>query len=368
MTYNKVLSEGVHIVALSLEEAMDISSLFPEKISGSSIEKLTDNGTWSKKQIVLYEDNHLMVNHKKMILEPFSTIRLDLKRPIAICWNIKFFSNSGIKPINMNFEEGFDIREALNMANLASLAYRDEKSIKSVLQHHYYKFTNIEYGSEQDSFINLKTKKLLMPFFKLFKKYIKRVDLQFFLAQTIDTNTGKKLLIIIFKGTQENVDWTTNLARKAVRFSNVGYVHEGFKKTSEVFFKRIKNYKIADDFRSTRLSNNLKTLNDDYKILIGGHSLGGAIATLTGCYLYNLGIAKENMEIYTFGAPPVGTKAFCQYYENKVNVYRIVNKNDVIPMLDKVMNFSHIGKKIVLESNNIEAHSCASYVDNLLNY
>jgi len=365
MILKKELPVGIHIIALPITAVTDISSIFPAQISGSTIEILLKSGYWSKKQTILYEHNHLMVSHRQLSLEPFSTIRLNLKRAIIIDWNIEFSSNSSIKKADMNYYIGFDVIEALNMAQLSNLVYEDEKDIFSALENNY-KFDNFFYGSEQDYCKNSKIKKLWNPLIKIFNKYINRIDLQFMMAQTIDENTGKKLLIIVFRGSQEAYDWVTDLTFKQDRFSNKGHVHKGFKKSLHTFLKRIKNYEIARNFKASQLSKNVATLNNEYKILIGGHSLGGAIATLTGCYLSNLGINKENMEIYTFGAPPVGSNDFCAYYKNKINLYRIVNENDIVPKLDKVLKFSHFGKEIILESNEGEIHSCTDYIDNII--
>jgi predicted lipase len=94
--------------------------------------------------------------------------------------------------------------------------------------------------------------------------------------------------------------------------------------------------------------------------------LGGALATLVGCYLYEIGIKPENLEIYTFGAPPVGTEEFCANYENKFNIFRLVNENDVVPKIDKITKFFHLGEAFILPSNEGEVHSCEGYIDNII--
>jgi predicted lipase len=73
------------------------------------------------------------------------------------------------------------------------------------------------------------------------------------------------------------------------------------------------------------------------KVLITGHSLGGAIATLCALDLqYNLkeGSMKdkkspEKLQCITFGSPRVGNKAFVKSYNRRVpNTCRVVNGND----------------------------------------
>jgi len=94
--------------------------------------------------------------------------------------------------------------------------------------------------------------------------------------------------------------------------------------------------------------------------------MGGAVATLVGCLLLDLGIKKENLKIYNFGTPPIGNKKFVDSYEGKLNLYRIVNEQDVVPKLDRVSRFCHLGEEILLASNEGEGHSCDGYIDNLI--
>lgn len=61
------------------------------------------------------------------------------------------------------------------------------------------------------------------------------------------------------------------------------------------------------------------------RLWIAGHSLGGALAVLTGARMSNV------QGIYTYGAPRVGNRDFVANYPH--TLHRIVNNNDVIPHL-----------------------------------
>ena len=115
-----------------------------------------------------------------------------------------------------------------------------------------------------------------------------------------------------------------------------------------------------------RFNKDIDFLNDNCKIILAGHSLGGALATLAACYFYDLGLKKENMSIYTFGAPPVGDEDFCKKYRNNLDIYRVINKNDVIPKIDKISKLKHLGTEIKLKSKDNEIHSCNDYINNLI--
>jgi hypothetical protein len=65
----------------------------------------------------------------------------------------------------------------------------------------------------------------------------------------------------------------------------------------------------------------------DKPLFLTGHSMGGALAVLTGCRLAKRGRAP--VAIYTFGAPRVGDSDFCAGYD--LPTYRIVNRLDLVP-------------------------------------
>ncbi|KAL4884801.1 aldehyde dehydrogenase family-domain-containing protein [Aspergillus karnatakaensis] len=69
-----------------------------------------------------------------------------------------------------------------------------------------------------------------------------------------------------------------------------------------------------------------------YKIVVTGHSLGGAIATL---YAVNLRSEGIDVDLYTFGAPSVGNFAFAEFItDDGVQLganYRVTHLDDEIP-------------------------------------
>ena len=90
------------------------------------------------------------------------------------------------------------------------------------------------------------------------------------------------------------------------------------------------------------------------------------MATLLGCHLLEKGVKKENLEVYTFGTPPIGDEEFCNYYKDKLHIHRFVNENDVVARLDMLIPFQHIGEAILLPSNQGEGHSGVGYIDNII--
>ena len=361
--FKKKLEIGEHVLALPLAKVMPLAELFPKEITGSTIEKLDSTGYWEDSETILYENGSLSVAKCYRYLSPFDTIRLNLKRPITIDWRVAFRSYSGIEEASIKFEEGFDYKEALYFAELSNLVYEEESFIKSMIERRY-KFDKFYYCSKQSH--NKLSKKgiaeLLMMFFRG-KKSI--VDLQFMHLSREDKESGKELIVIVFRGSQEPQDWMTNFNLNEEDFHTRGGVHQGFNEALKLFLETMKiEGSTAQEFPLSLFD--IDRINKNTEIILTGHSLGGALATLAGCQLYEMGIAKENIEIYTFGAPPVGTERFCNYYNDKLNIYRLVNEEDVVPKLDKITSLFHISNKIELPSNEGEVHACQGYIDNII--
>ena len=200
------------------------------------------------------------------------------------------------------------------------------------------------------------------------------VDLQFVSSTIIDKETCEKTIVLTFKGSQEAIDWVTNFSiRKEEFFETDVKVHHGFQRSVALFEEHFKSFcKLQTD----ELFSNLYTevTESNTKIILTGHSLGGALATLAACRFYDLGIPSENLTVYTFGAPPIGSKRFVEKYNGKIKIHRFVNTFDFVSYIGKVLNFfknyqlHHLGEEIILPSNEGEHHSLAGYIDNIGEY
>jgi predicted lipase len=163
-----------------------------------------------------------------------------------------------------------------------------------------------------------------------------RVYMGFALASNRET-------ILAFRGTQRSAEWLNDLLALPTPFVDplsgqiYGRVHSGFMGA----VKTIINPSPAAV---------LRRLNASLPCFIAGHSLGGAVATLTAI---NLALAmpdrREQIRLYTYASPRVGDTEFVQTHSQLVpNSYRITNLADMIPMFPPLkLNtpYVHVGQE-----------------------
>ncbi|TFK19316.1 lipase [Coprinopsis marcescibilis] len=84
--------------------------------------------------------------------------------------------------------------------------------------------------------------------------------------------------------------------------------------------------------------------NSAYTVVVTGHSLGGAVASMAALSL-KAAIPNIKMKLYTYGQPRVGNAAFVSLVEQQVgvnNIFRAVNTFDGVPtILFKELGYRH---------------------------
>ncbi|MHA2937305.1 lipase family protein [Vibrio sp. RC27] len=265
----------------------------------------------------------------------------------------------------VSFDNKFNFLGALPLAKLACLMYSQEEMVKTTLARHY-DFDTYYYHSTA-SHKGMLSRGFLHQLYVYFKGKKSVVDLQFLYLSKIDKQTNKRLIVVVFQGSNKPQDWMTNATFQGVDFLSRGRVHQGFYGAFKLFFRSLKSKKArSNNLMLSQLLKDVKTLNETTNIVFVGHSLGGALATLASCYLHELGVNPDIMKVYSFGAPPIGTKEFSDYFSDKIAINRVVNDLDVVPKFDSIINLYHVGEPIVMPSNENEIHSCDGYVDNII--
>jgi triacylglycerol lipase len=172
----------------------------------------------------------------------------------------------------------------------------------------------------------------------------------------------KDSIYLIFRGTQTVKEWMRNfnISLSPYLTSAFGKVHEGFLRTYNSIRREIME--------------SLSGRKHADRLLVAGHSLGAAIATLA---LPDIEAhASINVEsAYTFGSPRVGDDAFVKAFNMRFGKksFRIANTSDIVtqiplpaPLVGKIGGyFSHVDTPVdmTVQTNDLEQnHDMETYL------
>ena len=154
--------------------------------------------------------------------------------------------------------------------------------------------------------------------------------------------------IIAFRGTQTQVEWWRNLQATQKDYldpitkKQYGRVHQGY-------------WKIVREQINSSLIKAVRQLDPTIPCYITGHSLGGAVATLSAMEIaLQVPEIRDQIQLYTYAAPRIGDRAFAQAHSQLIpNSYRITNLSDSVPLVPPIQiknkfttaNYAHVGQK-----------------------
>lgn len=173
---------------------------------------------------------------------------------------------------------------------------------------------------------------------------------------------SKKQIVVCFRGTENLFDIHKDLTLRQVPYPFVeraGKIHQGF---TEMYQGTIRS----------QLFRTLRTLSSKKQLILCGHSMGGAIATIAAMDLAcNTKFAHPHL--YTFGSPRVGNAAFVHLFNQTIpNSYRIANRYDIIPHFPLKnffrLRYRHVHSLVRLSFQHggiIPNHEMASYFTQL---
>ncbi|TWU49467.1 lipase family protein [Rubripirellula reticaptiva] len=158
-------------------------------------------------------------------------------------------------------------------------------------------------------------------------------DTQCFFASNENVN------LIAFRGTESLADWLTDLKILSIQ-RTYGRVHRGFVGAFQ-------------DVESQLLE--LIELNPGKRLVITGHSLGGALAVVAAAEWS--GRINVN-SVFTFGQPAVGKGNFVPFMTNQYGErhLRVVNDDDIVAMVPPT--FVHTGRLLHMR-NGVQIESLA---------
>jgi len=155
-----------------------------------------------------------------------------------------------------------------------------------------------------------------------------------------DTNTqgyvgyksSDSTIFVVYRGSTDIGDWVNNLNAILTDYPKCSgcSVHKGFYNAEQGIIS-----KMLTEVKS------LKAKFPSYTVVVTGHSLGAAVATLTALDFLDAGITPLRM--FHFGSPRVGNTAFANYASAKiVDRNRNTHHKDMVPHCPMHERFTHI--------------------------
>lgn len=150
-------------------------------------------------------------------------------------------------------------------------------------------------------------------------------------AQGCSFRYDKETVIFGFRGTQPDKfnDLLADIKAWRNDSETQGEVHAGFKNEVDKLWPAILKQLLGKSISKERDT-----------ILVCGHSLGAAMATIVASRIKNEGYKTV---LYTYGSPRVGNFEWAEQFEN-IPTWRFVNNNDIVTGVPPFGLFTHVGE------------------------
>ncbi|GJW59703.1 phospholipase A1-IIgamma-like protein [Tanacetum coccineum] len=181
------------------------------------------------------------------------------------------------------------------------------------------------------------------------------------------TLLGRRDIIVSWRGTIQISEWIENFDFPLVSASDVfkgsicAQAHSGYLSiyTSINPNSRFNKTSARDQVLSTIEQLVEKYKDEETSITVIGHSLGGALATLTGGDIAHNGYNKPKCKskksipvtVFAYGNPFLGNICLRELYSKQedLHILRVVNVIDFIPLLPPLVGYIHIGHKLDID-------------------
>ena len=171
-----------------------------------------------------------------------------------------------------------------------------------------------------------------------------KLETHYTVARRYFSDIDKEVFIVTFRGSTTKMDWKINLKTKKVNYGgttlkeieevsnlpfdkNGALVHGGF---NEYAINVLKDSVIGEGDILRGVFGYAEE-KENAHVILTGHSMGGAVATLVATRLVDLGFPKDKLHVLTFGAPAIGNEVYNEKFANGLDILRITNTNDPIP-------------------------------------
>lgn len=164
------------------------------------------------------------------------------------------------------------------------------------------------------------------------------------------TNT----IFTAFRGSSNLHNWIENIQIHKISPYNDSSIEIG-----KGFYK-------AYNYIKPEIIDNLYNLSKKYntnKLLITGHSLGAAMATIMTYDILKLYPDYKIAYLFNFGSPRVGNKEFVQDFNNyDITSYRVTHYYDMVPHVpEEFLDYRHISLEIWYNRDNSRYKICTDY-------
>lgn len=163
-------------------------------------------------------------------------------------------------------------------------------------------------------------------------------------------------IFVAFRGSTSIQDWLNNLDALLTSYPKCDkcQVHKGFYNAQ----KSVSDYVVS-------AVQALKQKFPSYTVVVTGHSLGAAMATLTTVDLLDSGIAPVRM--FHFGSPRVGNTAFANWFSDKISDRnRNTHYKDMVPHVPMHERFTHHSGEWYEDPSGL--HQCNGLEDSNCSY
>lgn len=163
-------------------------------------------------------------------------------------------------------------------------------------------------------------------------------------------------IYVVFRGSSSMTNFIDdmNFFQTPYPYCQACSVHTGFYSANLVVIQDI----ITEVIR-------LQNIFASYQVVVTGHSLGAAIATL--CAVDLIAADIRGVILINFGSPRIGDNETASYIsEHITNKYRITHRKDVVPHLPLSLNFMHISGEWYEDDSGMRA--CDGFEDLLCSY